>query len=336
MTSDRAATPPVLIRRAGPDDIPAVVSLCSSALGWRDGEPNEALFRWKHLENPFGPSPMWVAEVDGELVAVRVFLRWRFNGPGGGFDAFRAVDTATHPGHRGRGLFSSLTLSALPDLRQDGGAFVFNTPNTASRPGYEKMGWQVLGRAPVSVAVAGPRSAARLARARVAGSKWSEPCTLGHDPAVVFSDAEGVGQLLARTAVEQRLHTARCPAYLLWRYGRGPVTYRVVTLSGGPDVGDGCAVVRCRRRGSSLEADVAELLVPDGGEARRRRSELLRRVLRGTGADHLLVVQAGRVPLAGAAPIPRVGPLVVWRSLQWSRRPRRRGWAWSLGDLELF
>lgn len=336
MTTDPAATPPVTIRRAGPEDIAAVVSLCAAALGWRDGEPNEALFRWKHLENPFGPSPMWIAEVDGELVAVRAFLRWRFTGPGGDLDAFRAVDTATHPDHRGRGLFSSLTLAALPELRDAGGSFVFNTPNASSRPGYEKMGWQVLGRAPVSVAVAGPRSALRLVRARVAGSKWSEPCALGHDAASVFADAAAVGRLLARTAGERRLHTARSAPYLRWRYGGGPVTYRVVTLSGGPGLGEGCAVVRCRRRGASLEADVVELLVPDGVEARRRRSELLHLVMRGTGADHLLVVHPGRWPVGGSAPIPRVGPLVVWRSLKWSRRPRRREWAWSLGDLELF
>jgi hypothetical protein len=58
----------IQIRAAVPDDHPAIIALAARALGWRDGERDEALFRWKHLENPFGPSPMWLAVDDGEVV----------------------------------------------------------------------------------------------------------------------------------------------------------------------------------------------------------------------------------------------------------------------------
>jgi hypothetical protein len=58
----------VVIRAAGPADHDAVVALAGEALGWEPGAEPE-LFRWKHLANPFGRSPMWVAEVDGQLAA---------------------------------------------------------------------------------------------------------------------------------------------------------------------------------------------------------------------------------------------------------------------------
>ena len=65
------------IRTATDDDIPAVLELARRTLQW-DGLDDEAFFRWKHLEGPFGRSPMWVASVDGRLAGLRTFLRWRF------------------------------------------------------------------------------------------------------------------------------------------------------------------------------------------------------------------------------------------------------------------
>ena len=109
-----AIHPTIEIRAARPADHPAIIALAAGALGWRDGEPNEALFRWKHLDNPAGPSALWVA-VDGDrLVGFRAFLRWSFDDPvRGRQQAVRAVDTATHPDHQGQGIFTPLTRHAL-------------------------------------------------------------------------------------------------------------------------------------------------------------------------------------------------------------------------------
>jgi len=63
---------------------------------------------------------MWVA-CDGErVVAFRTFMRWEFQRGDQVFRCVRAVDTATHPDYQGRGLFSQLTRSALPELAADG------------------------------------------------------------------------------------------------------------------------------------------------------------------------------------------------------------------------
>jgi hypothetical protein len=52
------------LRRATADDRSAIIELCRRSLGWKAGDPNEAFFEWKHDDNPFGPSPTWVAEDD--------------------------------------------------------------------------------------------------------------------------------------------------------------------------------------------------------------------------------------------------------------------------------
>ena len=62
----------------GPTICATVLELAQASLRWRPEDPNEAFFRWKHLDNPAGASPMWVATADERLVGFRIFLRWRF------------------------------------------------------------------------------------------------------------------------------------------------------------------------------------------------------------------------------------------------------------------
>ncbi|HYL52015.1 MAG TPA: GNAT family N-acetyltransferase, partial [Acidimicrobiia bacterium] len=131
----------VSVRRAVPEDRPAVLELLARSLGWSRSPEFTEFFEWKHERNVFGTSPGWVAVVEGRIVGFRTFLRWEFEHPDGRIRrAVRAVDTATAPDQQGRGIFRRLTLAAIDDLRSVGVDFVFNTPNDKSRPGYLKMG----------------------------------------------------------------------------------------------------------------------------------------------------------------------------------------------------
>ena len=142
-------------------DEPAVLALLVGALGeGPSGARTPDFFRWKHLENPFGESLLLVAELDGEIVGLRAFLRWGFTLGDRSLRAVRAVDTATREDQRGKGIFSTLTKAALAELRTDTD-LVFNTPNGSSRPGYLKMGWQEVGRVPVWIKVRRPVAFAR-------------------------------------------------------------------------------------------------------------------------------------------------------------------------------
>jgi hypothetical protein len=76
---------------------------------------DEALIRWKHLDNPFGRSIMLVADVDGVIAGFRSFMRWDLVTPTGEMlRCVRAVDTATHPSFLRRGMPVSTWCSTRP------------------------------------------------------------------------------------------------------------------------------------------------------------------------------------------------------------------------------
>jgi GNAT superfamily N-acetyltransferase len=325
----------IVVRRARPDEREAVVALAAEALGWRAGEPNAELFAWKHDHNVFGPSPQWVAEVDGRLAGFRTFLRWRFRAPSGELlTAVRAVDTATHPDFQGRGVFRALTVHAVEELREEGVGFVFNTPNDKSRPGYLKMGWREVGAVPVAVRPAGPAALARMARARVPAAKWSLPCRVGEPAEAVFAggDRDGLEELLGEQPPVGGLTTDRSPAYYAWRYRLEPLAYRVVLA--GASLREGFAVFRLRARGEAVECALCEVVVPGGD--RRAADRLAATVARRTRADYAIRVDRATVSRAAFVRLPGQGPVLTWRALQCRRMPRKHEWCLTLGDVELF
>ena len=331
----RDSTATLGVRQATDDDLPAVLELLQASLGWVPDDAYARFFAWKHHQSPFGRSPAWVAvdpDADDRVVGFRTFSRWQFARGDATVPAVRAVDTATHPDYQGRGIFSLLTRQALDELRAEGVAFVFNTPNDRSRPGYFKMGWQLVERLPVASTPRSPLSLLRLARARTPADKWSAPTDAGVPVSEVLADAEATTALLAAARPDDdRLRTLHTPAYLAWRYGFPPLHYRAVVAPGG--LASGVVVFRLRRRGAALEAAVCEQIVPAGDD--RTAPALIRQVLRETGADH--AVQIGRArPARGLLPVPGQGPTLVWRDLTEPVMPHADRWALGLGDIELF
>jgi predicted N-acetyltransferase YhbS len=324
---------PIEIRAAEPSDRAAVLELMAASLGWSSDDHHEALFDWKHAQNPLGRSPAWVAIDGGQVVGFRTFLRWEHRTPEGRvLPAVRAVDTATRPSHQGRGIFRRLTLHALDDLRAQEVAFVFNTPNDRSRPGYLKMGWTAVGRLAAGVRVTSLTSVARLARARVPADLWSVPSD-GGCPAPEVLAHTGLADLLASAGPARGLATHRTPEYLRWRYGFAPLAYRAVMLD--DDVRSGLAVFRLRRRGPARECALCEVVAPGGDSAAHRA--LVRTVARECGGDYLIRVGGPAVDRSGFVGAPGQGPVLTWYPLA-DDPPGSRldDWALTLGDVELF
>ena len=318
----------VELRVAGADDAAAVLDLVGSVMGWGGDAEAARLWDWKHVDNPSGESPTWVAvDGSGRVVGVRTFLRWRFQSADGPKSAVRAVDTVTHPDVRGQGLFRRLTLLGLDELSGQGVDFVFNTPNDQSRPGYLSMGWQPVRQLTVSVRPRGARGALAMLKNRVPADLASLPVQAGLPAAEGLDDATCAVLSAAPPGV---LTTLRDAAHLRWRYAGLPsLAYRVISLSRDP--AEGVAVVRVRQRGAAREATVAELSAPSALAAAR----LSGAVLRQTSADYALALPAGRAGSAGGVPLPRIGPLLVARQIA-SAPPPREQWRLSLGDVELF
>jgi GNAT superfamily N-acetyltransferase len=333
------------IREYRPEDESLVLRLLQDSLGGSPvGTWESTYFRWKHLDNPFGQSFMLVAEIKGRVVGFRAFMRWRFVVAGREIAAVRAVDTATHPEYQRIGIFSQLTRTAVEMLR-DEADLIFNTPNEKSLPGYLKMGWGLVGKAPIYVRIRRPVGVLLGLRHLREQQPLLREVPENRAEAVldVLADEEEVANLLEKSRADgERLATPSNLAYLRWRYGSAPpFGYRALPLVRGGNL-RGLAVFRIRSRGPLLEATVSETITPRGDLATAR--QLLRAVARAAPVDHVTAHLTARsaarraATLAGFVPVPG-GLTLVANVLREGIDPdpfRLRSWALSLGDLEVF
>lgn len=346
MRGGRATTGSAVdVREYREEDEAEVLRLLTTTLGGGPaGQRPAEFFRWKHVANPFGRSLMLVAETEGRVIGLRAFMRWRFRAGDRLIPAVRAVDTATHPEHQGRGVFTMLTGQALERLR-GGVDFVFNTPNEQSLPGYLKMGWQIVGRVPVSVRVRRPLRLIRRLRSVRSGTESMDqrPSVDAPTASEVLERTDLIGLVLSEAEIEpRRLVTPRDDTYLRWRYAAPPLLgYHAILreVDGHPQ---GFAIFRVRRRGALWESTVSELIVRRGDERAARR--LLREVVHAAPVDHVTCsLPAGSVAgraarRCGFLPAPE-GMTFVVNTLRPDVEPpptNLASWALSLGDLEVF
>ncbi|MEZ4322100.1 MAG: GNAT family N-acetyltransferase [Myxococcota bacterium] len=303
----------VSIRPAAPADLREVLDLMQLALG-DEVEFSERFFKWKHLANPFGESPMLVAVHRERIIGARTMMRWRFQAREL-VEAVRPVDTTVHPDWRRRGLFSQLTRRFLDSLPPDV-RLIFNTPNEKSWPGYAKLGWREVGHPSIWIRPIGPG----LTRRR--------------------SVPQHPGSPVLATTGGSRLRTFRSIEYDRWRWSpESGVDYS--TASGNE------STVRFRERS---RAGRRELTVVDIQMKQRssipEAAALLRGAVRGSDALYAIAIaaaftrEAAALALAGFIPIPKAGPRLVTRGVPGATAPggfdRLTSWRLQVGDLELF
>jgi GNAT superfamily N-acetyltransferase len=314
------------IRPASAADRHSINALLRRTLNVGDDPRYDRFLEWKHRANPFGSSYEWVATIDDVVVGYRSFLRLELVVDGTVRPAVRAVDTATDPEHHGQGIFRSLTEQGVDHLKGDGVAWVFNTPNDSSRPGYLKMGWSVVGKLPVAVMARSPLALRHLRRARQPAARWSEPCT-AFDRAVSAIDHLLDGDAAPPRDATRRWSTNRTSSFLRWRYGLDDLQYRGFS----PDEST-VVVFRVRQRGPLREAMIADVIRRPGAETSLRLGSATRTILRATGADVAVMSGGRRSPTA----IPVGGPQLTWRPVCDERVPTIDQLSFCGGDMELF
>lgn len=293
---------------------------------------------------------MLIAEAGGELVGLRVFLRWRWEANGRVLKAVRAVDTATHPNWQGRGIYSRLTRALVDQVARGGTHFVFNTPNEKSRPGYLKMGWQTVGRTDLWIRPLRPFRMVRglLPKGRYPNAASVLPGPTRYPAAEALAGRPELETLLdtVRGAGRQRrLSTLRTLEYLYWRYVAVPdVVYQGLLDVDGPD--SALVIGRYKAQDALVEFRLCELLTGPGRRSRRMARQLIQRIHRESGADYMsAMAPAGsteqRVLLStGFLPAPRLGPILTVRPLNavldGPALGKRSSWHLAIGDLELF
>jgi hypothetical protein len=151
-------------------------------------------------------------------------------------------------------------------------------------------------------------------------------------PADAFANTAAIGSLLASQPPVRGLRTCRSVGFLKWRYGLGPLGYRVLLAT--EDAVDGLLIFRLRMRGGAVEAVVGDVIVPEARPDVERR--LVRALAQRSGADYLIRIDHRRFPPGGFVPLPAQGPTLTWRAVTEETMPSLPEWDVRLGDIELF
>ncbi|HEY1200813.1 MAG TPA: GNAT family N-acetyltransferase [Niastella sp.] len=329
------------IRPATPQDKPAIIGLMKKSLGEGLIPKSETLWNWKHEQNHFGASFVLVAEENGTLIGLRVFMQWQWQWRGTVYKAIRAVDTATHPDHQRKGIFKKLNQQQLDTCKQQGIHFIFNTPNDQSRPGNLKMGWVEQGRMPLKLKVLNPIA---LAYAVVFKKDKS---AAGADPTPAQTWDPRVFDLINNYQVnDEHLNTVLSPSYIRWRYTNNPLfRYNYFT-----DFENFLLIGRIKSHSFTKELRLVDCMLFNNASTNRHiSSQISKAVLPYCKNNKIQVIsfsgqqyQTYRSALnwMGVIPVQNRGPIVTHRALNLNEKfPELlniKNWGYSLGDMELF
>lgn len=322
---ERAANSEMYIRLAEESDIPAIIEVLKASLGESRLKKTQEIWRHKHIDNPFGESLVLLAIEKGKVIGVRAFMLWSWQIGAEKYSAYRAVDTATHPDHQGKGVFKKLTLRAIELGLEAGDDFIFNTPNNQSLRGYLKMDWKKVGKLRVRLM---PISPLNWKAARPAPGYMSKfKC----EPQDIQSLCDKHN---ASCEKQNTLFTPKSLAYLNWRYEDNPLQgYEVMAEK------DYYLAGYVKDHGRFKEFRVVEHLY-ENAAAFNVLKRKVKRLAKLHAAHFVSMGNLGRATGSFAA-TGNFGPTLTFRNISLDAKEADhyldlKNWSYSLGDLELF
>ena len=314
------------IRKANARDLPEIIRVLKLSLGEADLPLSEAIWKYKHIDNPFGKSLVLIGEDHGKIVGVRAFMKWEWQKGDRVFSAFRAVDTATHPDFQGKGIFKKLTLEAVKIGKENLSNFVFNTPNVQSRPGYLKMGWEQVGKVQVA-----------LQPAYKSFWKLRDP-KKEYQVVNMASSIEKISLCNSwnrQLGLKQKFFTPKSAEFLSWRYENNPLQqYEVFST---PNL---YIAAYIKKRKNIKELRIAECIFNDDLSSLKEVRRLLKGWSSKFGAQVITwspkLLNLDSLSYRGA-----LGPILTIRELHLNEKELQLllgddNWNYSIGDLELF
>lgn len=310
------------IRYARPEDLDEIIDVLKASLGEVSSKKNFEVWNFKHHNNPFGKSLVLVALEDQKIIGVRAFMKWRWQMSNEKFDVYRAVDTATHPDFRGRGIFKKLTLEAVSEGVKKRSDFIFNTPNDQSRPGYLKMGWEKVDKVAVELA---PTLSLIFTKKNRVNKSNTESIDL-------------VSNLLAlynKYMIEKgKLFTPKSVKFLKWRYLENPLQEYLVSY----DEDFFCAVyIKTHRYFKELRISEAIFISKEGSKKLKKFIN----IVAANNSTYIISTAKGENNLFTFSYKGNLGPMLTIRKLNCKNKVLDNfkvlsNWNYSLGDLELF
>lgn len=314
------------IREAYKTDIPEIVQILKLSLGVTDFPVSEEVWNFKHLINPFGESLVLLALEDEKIIGVRAFMKWQWQTKQKTFTAYRAVDTATHPEHRGKGIFKKLTLKAVDIAKEDGDNFIFNTPNEASRPGYLKMGWEPAGKIRVGLRPS-------------MNSFWKADNKSKKYQVERKVSSEGIKELCKawneKVAGKGKIFTPKNPNYLSWRYEKNPLQEYEVFIDH-----DLYMAGYIKLRKGLRELRLSECIFHPNAQTNKKIKKIINLWSSRFGV-HVISFSPELLDLGFLVIKGNFGPILTVKELNLDDDANVKvfdveNWAYSLGDLELF
>jgi GNAT superfamily N-acetyltransferase len=283
-------------------------------------------FDWWHERNPAGRRVFSVV-LDGERVAGASGMSFHRMVLGGEEQevAF-ALDAATHPDYRGRGLWSSLELRNEEECARAGAPAVLGFTNPLAGPilvgklGWRDLTWLRFWARPV------------LRRGGALPGRVEQ----------VERFRPEVEELYRASRGGWGNHLVRGAEHLNWRYADSPRGYRLLAARGPGGRLDGYAVLGHKRYAGRDVGVLADLVVRPG--AARAGRALVRAASRRVERGRILVAW---LPAAGPArtAVLASGFVPTNRSIRFIGKPLREGvelpegraaWHFSLGDMDIF
>ncbi|UII79915.1 GNAT family N-acetyltransferase [Flagellimonas sp. CMM7] len=320
----------ITIREAKKSDAPEIVELLKVALGVGT-EKSVANWYWKHYENPFGQSKIYVAVIDTEIVGVRAFMQWKWVEKDSGkvLKAVRAVDTAVSPNHRRKGIFLTLTNHALQKVKEEKFDFVFNTPNNKSIGGYLKLGWVLNRKIPVNLIV---NPLFWLSNKRKLEKFSSDTLKLIEDNEIKFQYPFKESMLTCPFTTE----------YFVWRYVNNPLaSYKYLHTANGVLV-----IYRIKKTKKVVECRVVDIQLMNSNASKYVKNALSILIKRYSVVSFVKGIVSSKLILGKfflAANLNRQGPNMVTKNVNLSDErynnildTNSTYWGYSLGDMELF
>jgi predicted N-acetyltransferase YhbS len=311
-----------VLRAATPADDEGVAACIGAAF---PDNPKSRLdvLQWQYRANPFGPSPTWVWEDDGRIVAHYTAYPVPYLLDGARTRAGFAVDAAVVPSHQGRGLFTPLARALYDDCASKGMPLaVCYASNPIAMRGVAAAGVHWFPRLRTLVLAVDdawlgrrfhlPTAVAGLVR-RAAFRPGSGP-----DGIEIDGPPDGIGALWERTVAAGGIRNGvdRGGAWWQWRYAASPLgPYRYFELRRG-DALAAAAVVSSREDFGGRFGYLLELLADDAAAARAVLRAAAGRLV---GISGLATIAVDRGPLhriataAGMRTLPRrLEPKGAW------------------------
>ena len=313
----------MIVKQASINDIPAIVDLLKLSLGESIIKKSANVWRYKHVDNPFGSSYVILATDKDKFAGVRALMKWNWQEGNRVWLAFRAVDTATHPDFQGKGIFKKLTLQALENVQKEQETFVFNTPNDKSRPGYLKMGWVIVDALRVAIVPTVVYFFLSFFKKKglytnhIQTEKLDELCKVHN-------------QILSEIG---SIFTPKSAVYLKWRYEENPMQkYHIVSTK------DWYTAMYIKEHRFFKELRIVEVI---GDSCSSFEKEIRNAIIDYATQHGCWIVTLANKDLFRFRFFGKFGPKLTFKSLTkdelfLQKALKIDNWKYSLGDLELF